>query len=153
MGNLVVRVSTPPHRVSWTHPWRSTDTATFFYVTPQNHFVVRQLRLLPRIPLQPLDVQSHESGLSHLPSIPLPNPFKAMKTRSIEHLPLTQRKRDLGRIVLDEEHDVGELLTNGSLLGLRTRNVGGTLRGLAWSDQQLTVSVPVTQTTCIELSV
>jgi hypothetical protein len=112
---------------------------------------VRQLQLLPRIPLPLPDARSNDSGPSHLPSIPLPNPFKAIKSRSVEHLPLTPGNREQGRITLDEEHDVGVLLTEGSLVGLRTRNVGGRLRGLAWSDQSLVVSATVNQTTCIEL--
>lgn len=75
----------------------------------------------------------------NLASIPLPNPFKALKSQN-DPTRLIGKERMTGRIALDEENNLGELIPGGSLLGLRTYRAEGRLLGIAWSSQQLTVS-------------
>jgi len=116
--------------------FRSADTSTLFSVTPEGHFVVRKLRLLPRVPAQ-MEVPASDAQTTHLPS--LPNPFKATKLRHN----LTQhsvKDRVTGRIAVDGENDLGELLPGGFLSGLRTRRTEDKLIGIAWSPELLTVS-------------
>lgn len=62
-----------------------------------------------------------------------------MKPRH-DQTPLSTKDRVTGRIAVDEEDDLGELLPGGSLSGLRTLHTEDRLSGIAWSPQQLTVS-------------
>jgi hypothetical protein len=116
------------------------DTSTFFSITPEGHFVVRGLRLLSRVPAQ-MEVPASDTQLTNLPSLPLPlpNPFKAMKSRR-DQAPHGAKDRLTGRIAVDQENDLGELLPGGSLSDLRTCHTGDKLLGIAWSPQQLAVS-------------
>jgi WD repeat-containing protein 7 len=100
--------------------------------------VVRKLRLLPRVPAQ-MELPASEAQPINLPSLPLPNPFKAMMSRH-DQTPLSGKDHMTGRIAVDEENDLGELLSGGCLSGLRTRRTEDRLSGIAWSPQQLTVS-------------
>ena len=122
------------------------DTSTFFSITPSGHFVVRKLRLLPRVPH--MEVSASEAQT--LPSLPLPNPFKVMKSRH-DQIPPGGKDRVAGRIAVDEETDLGPLLLGGSLSGLRTRRTEGgmIMSGIAWSPQQLSVSnLPLSSASC-----
>lgn len=114
----------------------SDHTSMFFSITPEGHFVVRKLRLLPRVPAL-MEVPASDTHPTNLPSLPLPNPFKAMKPRH-DQTPLSTKDRVTGRIAVDEEDDLGELLPGGSLSGLRTLHTEDRLSGIAWSPQQLT---------------
>jgi hypothetical protein len=102
---------------------------------------VQQLRLLPRAPLHPLsEVQSPASSSHNLTSLPLPNPFKAMKHKSSDNVSLIPSFAGAGRIVLGDETDAGQLLLQGAFVALRTRSSGGKLRGIAWTDREIRVS-------------
>jgi hypothetical protein len=116
------------------------DTSTFFSINPEGHFVVRKLRLLPRVPAQ-MEAPASDVQLTNLPSLPLPlaNPFKAMRSRH-DQAPRSAKESLTGRITVDQENDLGELLPGGSLSGLRICRTGHKLLGIAWSLQQLTVS-------------
>jgi hypothetical protein len=82
----------------------------------------------------PADAQT-----TNIPSLPLPNPFKVMKSRH-DQIPFSGKDRATGRIAVDEEADLGELLPGGSMSGLRTHRIEDRLSGVAWSPQQLSVS-------------
>lgn len=88
-----------------------------------------------------MEVRAPDSHLSNLASLPLPNPFKAIKSRSADHLPLSERTGEPGRVSLEEETDLGELLGRGPLLGFRSRRINGAMFGIAWSSEELTVRV------------
>jgi hypothetical protein len=109
---------------------------TFFYISSLGHLISQKLRLLPRIPAS--EVQSQEP-LTHNVSLPLPNPFKGMISKSTEHIPLKEQ-RDFGRVEVDQECDAGEILVGVSVSGLRIRKVDYKFRGLIWSEQELVVS-------------
>ncbi|KAJ7776775.1 hypothetical protein DFH07DRAFT_797695 [Mycena maculata] len=110
----------------------------FYSITADGSFCVRPLQCLPRVPSQQAEVQPEEPHLTNLASLPL---FKAMKSRSTEDLPPTANKKEAGRIVLEDEHIVGQLIADGSLLGFRPRSmsIGARLRGLCWTEQVLTI--------------
>lgn len=114
------------------------EDAIFYSVTADGSFSVRTLNCLPRISIQQVE-PTPEDAFSNNLALPL---FKAMKSRSTENLPTTVNKKDPGRIVLEDEQTVGELLAEGSLLGLRPRSVGGRLRGISWTENILTVFSP-----------
>jgi hypothetical protein len=117
------------------------DTSTFYSITSGGHFIVRKLKLLPRVPVQ-MEVRAADSHLSNLASLPLPNPFKAMKSRSAEHLPLSEKVGEPGRVSLEEESDLGEVLPRGLLSGFRARRINGRMFAIAWTSEELTVCVP-----------
>jgi len=105
---------------------------------------VQQLRLLPRVPLPSApEVQSPESSSHHLTSLPLPNPFKAMIHRSSDNVSLIPSFVDAGRIVLSDETDTGELFSQGKFVSMRTHSSGDMLRGIAWTDREMIVSVAI----------
>ena len=120
------------------------DTMSFFSLDANGHFLVRQLRLLPRVPLPaPSEVQSPGSSSHNLASLPLPNPFKAMIHRSSDNVSIIPNFAGAGRIVLGDETDAGELLPQGTFVASRTRSSEGRLRGIVWTDQEITVSAAV----------
>ena len=99
---------------------------------------MRQLRLLPRVPLPPpSEVQS--PGSSSL-NLALPNPFKAMKQKSSDNVSLIPSFASAGRVVLGDKTDAGDLLPLGTFVALRTHSSGARLRGVVWTDQEMTVS-------------
>ncbi|KAF7352793.1 WD-REPEATS-REGION domain-containing protein [Mycena venus] len=107
----------------------------FYSVTADGNFSVRTLHCLPRVSIPQAEPQPEEPHLNNL-ALPL---FKAMKSRSAENLPLTENKKDPGRIVLEDERIVGQLLADGLLLGLRPRFLSGRLRGISWTENVLTI--------------
>ncbi|KAF5384322.1 hypothetical protein D9615_003314 [Tricholomella constricta] len=115
----------------------SDKTLTFFTVTTDGRFVVRGLQLLPRVAPQ-MENHQLEKDTVNLSSIPLPNPFKALKSHSAEHLPPGHSTRKPGRVALDDERDLGEILAGASPLGFRARSTAGKILGLSWSEGQLT---------------
>ncbi|KAJ7196115.1 hypothetical protein GGX14DRAFT_700624 [Mycena pura] len=110
----------------------------FYAVSVHGDFSVRSLQCLPRVPTaQQVETQSDELLTSNLASaLPL---FKAIKSKSTEHLPPAETRREPGRIVLGDEHVVGQLLSGGSLSGLRPQSVPGRLRAIAWTERELTI--------------
>lgn len=119
---------------------RNADTSSFFSITSEGQFSVRSLYLLPHALYQG-DPHTPDSQGGNLTSLPLPNPFKAMKSRSVENIPTNEDKRDPGRIGLGDEQILGEILPGKPLHGLRTRRVGEAMYGLAWSASELLVRV------------
>ncbi|KAJ6584436.1 hypothetical protein B0H19DRAFT_1105047 [Mycena capillaripes] len=107
----------------------------FYSVAADGNFSVRTLHCLPRVPIPQAEPQPEEAHLNNL-ALPL---FKAMKSRSTENLQPAENKKDPGRIVLEDERTVGQLLANGLLLGLRPRSIGGRLRGFSWTENILTI--------------
>ncbi|KAG5644671.1 hypothetical protein DXG03_007970 [Asterophora parasitica] len=123
----------------------SDSTVMFFTVTTNGHFAVRSLKLLPRVALQ-MEVIHHpaEKDIANeianaVSSIPLPNPFKSLKSHSAEHLPLPlgPEKRGPGRVKLEDERDLGEILEGCAPIGFRTRSIGGKVLAVCWSENQL----------------
>ncbi|KAJ7904510.1 hypothetical protein B0H14DRAFT_2663171 [Mycena olivaceomarginata] len=113
----------------------SGKDSIFYSVTSDGSFSVRTLHILPRVSLQQVEPQPEELHLNNL-ALPL---FKAMKSRSTENLPPSENKKDPGRIVLEDERTVGQLLADGLLLGFRPRSLGDRLRGICWTENILTV--------------
>lgn len=112
-----------------------------FYINPDGHFVLRRLQLLPRNFTLPLNLPPEDTHSNHLPSLPLPNPFKTTKARSVEQVTLDENKEELGRIGVSDEEDAGQLRSDCLLVGLRTLDVDGKLRGICWSERDMTVSI------------
>lgn len=114
-------------------------TSTFYTITAERHFVIWTLQLLPRVPVQ-MEARLQDTHSMNLASLPLPNPFKALKARSVEHLSLGENAREPGRVALDEERDLGELFASGSPSGFRARNTDGKMLAIVWSQYELMVS-------------
>ncbi|KAJ7465077.1 hypothetical protein FB451DRAFT_1262556 [Mycena latifolia] len=114
----------------------SEKSSLFYSVTADGSFSVRPLQCLPRISVLQSEVPPEEPHLNNLVSLPL---FKAMKSRSTENLPQTENKKEPGRIVLEDEQTVGQLLADGMLLGFRPRPNGSRLRGICWTEHILTI--------------
>ncbi|KAJ7626280.1 hypothetical protein DFH06DRAFT_737359 [Mycena polygramma] len=114
---------------------QESENSIFYSVTADGSFSVRPLHLLPRVSLQQqAEPQPEEPTLNNL--VPL---FKAMTSRSTDDLPPTENKKDPGRILLEDERIVGQAIANGLLLGFRPRSIGGRLRGIAWTEHDLTI--------------
>ena len=118
----------------------SPGTTIFFVVTNDGNFVIRDFQLLPRVPQQ-MEELSQNAPVSHLSSLPLPNPFKTLKPRSEEDVPLGAIPRGNGRVTLDEERDLGQVIGSGSPSGFRALHLNGEMLAVVWSQQELTVSV------------
>ena len=92
-------------------------------------------------PPPPADLPGSHSS-THLP---LPNPFRALKSLSTDRI--TDTSTDAGaeaafaRIELGAETDVGEIGAPGSVLGLRAHDSGETVRFCAWTAEEMLVSV------------
>ncbi|GLB39841.1 putative WD40 repeats [Lyophyllum shimeji] len=114
----------------------SDNSLTFFAVTCDGHFVIRGFHLLPRVPPETA-TSLPEKDAAPITSIPIPNPFKALKAQSVERLPLNSNGP--GRVALDAERDLGEVIAGGSPAGFQARSTAGRMRGLLWSQQELTV--------------
>ncbi|KAJ7166355.1 hypothetical protein C8R43DRAFT_985618 [Mycena crocata] len=115
---------------------QESDSSIFYSVTADGSFCIWPLQCLPRFSPQQVDVQPDEPHSNNLASLPL---FKAMKSRSTENLPATENKKDRGRIVLEDVQIVGQLISDGLLLGLRPRSIGNRLRGICWTEHALTI--------------
>ncbi|KAF9468708.1 hypothetical protein BDZ94DRAFT_1304460 [Collybia nuda] len=114
------------------------STTTFYLINSAGHFVTRKFKLLPRVPVQ-MEVRAPDSHLANLSSLPLPNPFKAIKPRSVDHLPLGERANEPGRVSLEEEADLGELIGHGPLSGFRPRTISGRMFAILWNSEELTL--------------
>ncbi|KAF7355313.1 WD-REPEATS-REGION domain-containing protein [Mycena sanguinolenta] len=113
----------------------SEKDSIFYSVTTDGCLSVRTLHCLPRVLLQQAEPQPEETPLNNL-ALPL---FKAMKSRSTENLQPSDNKKEPGRIVLEDERTVGQLLAGGLLLGLRPRSLGDRLRAISWTENTLTI--------------
>lgn len=113
------------------------DTISFFWVDTKGHFMTQKIRILPRASPLPQGIQSPGSS-SH--NLTLPNPFKAMKQKSSDNLSLAPAPLDPGRIILDDNLDAGVLLPQ-TFVSLKSRSFGSKLRGVAWTNRELTVGV------------
>lgn len=99
--------------------------------------MARKLRLLPRTVIQQAELPVQEHHMKNLAA--LPNPFKAMKPGSGEHIALPEVKEVVSRIALEEEHDLGILPSSSLWLKFRTQSFGDRLLGVGWSEQELVV--------------
>ncbi|KAG5639736.1 hypothetical protein H0H81_000016 [Sphagnurus paluster] len=84
------------------------------------------------------NLEKETSNITNLTSIPLPNPFKALTNQSAEQFPPGRSPKEPGRVALDDERDLAEIIAGSVPLGFRARSVGGKLLGISWSEQQLT---------------
>ncbi|KAG6864820.1 hypothetical protein C0991_006941 [Blastosporella zonata] len=108
----------------------SDNSLKFFNLSAEGHFLSRGIEVLPRVSSQP-PLEKTAANIT------IPNPFKALKPHSTEHLHLADT-REAGRIKCDDVEDLGELLSGEKLLGFHARGVGRKTRIIAWSDQHLT---------------
>lgn len=71
----------------------------------------------------------------------LPNPFKVLKTLSAEQATSVEDERRISRIEVGDPHDLGVVLLDGSVLGVRTclSLDGEVIRIIVWSDQEILV--------------
>ncbi|RDX48877.1 WD40 repeat-like protein [Lentinus brumalis] len=148
---LRLRADSPAREVDleylgqWTidAPWNSVGLRAdpenhhliLFYGNPSGHLVSRSLKISDPLPPPPPDLpESHSS--THLP---LPNPFKALKSLSTDHIHDTAKDAAPERVDLGYEVDNGELGLTEPLLGLRAHDGGDVVRLCAWSAHELLI--------------
>lgn len=104
---------------------------------------------LRELPSPPAQVQLENEGNHygpHLSTLPIPNPFKSMMSRSTEHLATNGNESCIlpgngFKPTLGGPHDVGIIIADTVLSGLKTRrSADGKLSALAWSHRELSVS-------------
>ena len=117
------------------------DTPRFFSIDHNGHLVAYDLNLRP----PPIPVPTNQSNpattseTTHQPTLPILNPFKSIKSRFTEHLPLNESSNH-AKAIFTDPYDMGVLLTNPIWAGLSFRHRhDGTLCGLAWAHRELTV--------------
>ncbi|KDQ62091.1 hypothetical protein JAAARDRAFT_29992 [Jaapia argillacea MUCL 33604] len=111
---------------------------SLFWVNNSHHLITHVLSLAPIVPAPPPPHHGHDSDANSLASIPLPNPFKALKGKSVEDLSATDGDSKLtGRVELSEEVDVGVVAPETVLSGIRIWASDSGLRGAVWSDALL----------------
>ncbi|EPQ54828.1 WD40 repeat-like protein [Gloeophyllum trabeum ATCC 11539] len=114
----------------------SEDDLALLHITPSRHLVMRSLRLSSPAPnsLHASLAENESSTNNSLTSLPLPNPFKALKIRSSEHVAAAEPEKRPGKIVLGEELDLGEISFGegdaGVIAGVRVCYP----RAVIWSD-------------------
>ena len=79
--------------------------------------------------------------------LPIPNPFKALANKSVESLGLLSEDKDkptrpFDRVILGKEGDFGALALHNRVNGIQLQPTASGLRGLVWSDTELSVSAP-----------
>ncbi|PPQ70616.1 hypothetical protein CVT25_011982 [Psilocybe cyanescens] len=123
-------------------------TFTLFSISHDGHFMARgfTLRDLSLDPQSVAAVQLENEGNhygQHLSTLPIPNPFRSIMSRSTEQLITndSEIRAPLGNVFkLGEQYDVGFLIADTVLSGLKTRrSVDGKLSGLAWSHRELSM--------------
>lgn len=119
----------------------STDTVLLSFIDARGHLITQSLRILPRIAPPPNpEVLNPESSSHNIANLPLPNPFKGLKHKSSDNVSVVPTLVDAGRVILDEEVDICDLLIGETFVSSRMRSVKGSFRGAVWTDQQLVVS-------------
>ncbi|EJF60945.1 WD40 repeat-like protein [Dichomitus squalens LYAD-421 SS1] len=110
---------------------------TLFHVNSHGYLISRSLRINDALPSPSADVpESHSS--SHLP---LPNPFRVLKSLSTEHIPDTEKHEAAERIRLVSEVNHGELGLSLPVVGLRAYDGGEDVRLCAWSASEIQVLI------------
>ncbi|KAI0754509.1 WD40 repeat-like protein [Daedaleopsis nitida] len=108
---------------------------TLFYADSSGHLISRHLRVLDGPPSPPPYLPDSHSS-THLP---LPNPFKVLKSLSTDHIPDTVEEESMERIELGDEVDHGEFGLTAPVIGLRAYSGGEHTRLLAWSATEMVV--------------
>ena len=113
------------------------DALKFFHVDLSNHLIVQRVDLVPAS----IQLQSErpEDGGSSTALASL-NPFKA-NAHSQDYGAIPENRGEACRVSLDDRLDVGELKPNQRLKGLQLHSTRDWIRGVAWSDSELYVSV------------
>ncbi|KDR82569.1 hypothetical protein GALMADRAFT_237950 [Galerina marginata CBS 339.88] len=133
--------------------YREPDgTFTFFSTSHDGHFIVRKFTLRAPLPSPPKvssashpDSEGNHHHGPHLSTLPIPNPFKAIMSRSTEHLPLNDSEvrsltRSDSKPSLSEPRDIGMLIPDTALSGLKTRHLSnGKLSGIAWTHREISL--------------
>lgn len=114
------------------------DSPKFFHVDSSNHLIVQRVDLLPAA-IQLQQSQSREDSGSNTALASL-NPFKA-NTHSQDHGASPENRGEACRVSLHDRFDIGELKPNQRLKGLQLHSTRDWIRGVAWSDSELYVSV------------
>ncbi|CAA7261526.1 unnamed protein product [Cyclocybe aegerita] len=121
-------------------------TLTFFSTSHHGHFVTREFKV--NTPAQQSSISVKNDGSHHGPhlsTLPIPNPFKGMMSRSAEHLVGSPSDSHVSapaesRVTLSDPHDVGVLIADTSLCGMTTHAAeDGKLTGIAWNHHSMTV--------------
>lgn len=115
----------------------NVDAPKFFHVNSSNHLIVQRVVLAPAA-IQ-LQSESPEDGGNSTALASL-NPFKA-NTQSQDHGASPENRGEACRVSLDDPLNVGELKPNQRLKGLQLHSTRDLIRGIAWSDSELYVSV------------
>ncbi|TFK48775.1 WD40 repeat-like protein [Heliocybe sulcata] len=109
----------------------------FFHITPARHLVMRQLWLSAPKRLNPSLLESERSNNNSMTSLPLPNPFKALKMRSTERVAVAEDETPQGMIAVGDEVDLGEISFGdreiSPIAGIRIVES----RAMIWSDSAM----------------
>jgi len=114
----------------------SLDAPKFFHVDSSNHLIVQRVVLVP-VAIHLQSESPEDNGSTALASL---NPFKA-STHSQDHGAFSDNRGEACRVSLDDPLDVGELKPNQRLKGVQLLFTRDWIRGAAWSDSELYVSV------------
>lgn len=111
------------------------DVLTLFYANSSGRLISRSLRVNDALPPSPPDLPDSHSS-THLP---LPNPFKVLKSLSTDHIPDTVKDAVVERIEIGDEVDNGEIGLPSPVIGLRAQGVADDVRLCAWSSMEMLV--------------
>ncbi|KAI0770640.1 WD40 repeat-like protein [Fomes fomentarius] len=108
---------------------------TLFYANSSGRLISRSLRVNDALPPSPPDLPDSHSS-THLP---LPNPFKVLKSLSTDHIPDTVKDAAVERIEIEDEVDNGDIGLPSPVIGLRAQGVADDVRLCAWSSMEMLV--------------
>ena len=110
---------------------------TLLHISSSGRLISRSLRVNDTLPPPRTEsVESHSS--THLP---LPNPFKALRSLSSDHLTDADKEGSFSRLELGDEVDCGEVEASAPVLGLRAHDNGEAVRICAWTAQGMSVCI------------
>lgn len=126
----------------------ATGAWSLFSSTYDGHFTTREVKTRAPPPSTPIQVGSPKEHDNNHHSLPIPNPFKSMMSRSTEHLGGKETSgTDLSngdrKMWFSEIYDAGLLFEGNVPRALKTFQYDeGCLYGLSWCSGSIRVSAP-----------
>ena len=124
----------------------TTGAWSLFSATYDGHFTTREVKTRPPPPSTPVQVGSPKEQENNHHTLPIPNPFKSMMSRSTEHLTgkealATSPPSGERKMWFSEIHDAGVLFEGNAPRALKTYQYDeGCLYGLSWRSSGICVS-------------
>ncbi|TDL19727.1 hypothetical protein BD410DRAFT_773671 [Rickenella mellea] len=117
----------------------TSDIITVCYISITSTLVLQDVRIQRAVPAVPEPPSGGDSAGTSSGPLSLPNPFKALTSKTLEQPLISDKPSCASRIELADSKEVGSIPLPGILCRLQAREFGGNLFGAVWSEQELLV--------------